>query len=75
MATTLRVPAKRFRDAQHRSEAHWTNLPDKVPLGEFEQLVDAALPIPIATWNWGFNAAASKISGIVSWLAGDLAAL
>ena len=75
MATTLRVPVKRFRDFQHRSEAHWTNLPHKVPPGEFEQLVDANRPIPIATWNWGFNAAAPKISEIIKWLSGDLAAL
>jgi hypothetical protein len=71
MAQTLRVPQSIFRDNKHRSEQHWTNLPDEVTPGEFEQSVDRDHPIPVAIWNGGFTKAVEKLSQIINWLGGD----
>lgn len=67
MAQVLRVPKATFRDPQHRSVTHWTEVPHVVTPGEFEQ----ALGHSVAVWNGGFCAAASKVDQITRWLAGN----
>lgn len=71
MGQTLRAAPQRFRSPQFRTQDHWTELPDTVSPGEFEQ----SLKVPVAIWNDGFLSSSQKLNQIVKWLSGDQSAL
>ena len=71
MGQTLRAAPQRFRTPQHRSIDQWSELPDSVRAGEFEQSLD----VPVAVWSDGFVSSARRLNDIVNWLGGERSAL